>query len=138
MKTVLLSITCLISSLVLFLPAHAQHGPVTFAQLKDSMVIQPRPVVIELYTTWCSYCRIQEKQIKRSPALQQLLSEKYYFVTVNAESADFAAFNEIIDPLAFQRVAYPAWIILDTRYRMKDFHAGLLKSDVLEEWLKVK
>lgn len=138
MKTALLFITCLICSLVLLLPAHAQYGPVTFAQLKDSMAIQPRPVVIELYTTWCSYCRIQDRQIKRSPALQQLLSEKYYFVSVDAESADFAAFNKIIDPLAFQRVAYPAWIILDTDYRMKDFHAGLLKSDVLEAWLQVK
>ncbi|TWV96194.1 thioredoxin family protein [Chitinophaga pinensis] len=138
MKTALLSITCLICSLVLFLPAHAQHGPVTFAGLKDSMAVQPRPVVIELYTTWCSYCRIQEKQIKRSPTLQQLLSEKYYFVCVNAESADFAAFNEILGQVALQQLAYPAWILLDTNYRMKDFHTGLLKSGELEDWLIAK
>lgn len=138
MKQTLLSITCLICSLVLYLPAHAQHGPVTLAQLKDSMALQPRPVVIELYTDWCSYCRIQEKQIKRSPVLVQLLSEKYYFVNVNAESADFAALNEIIDPVALQRVAYPAWIILDANYRMKDFHTGMLTSSALMKWLKVK
>jgi len=72
----------------------AQHRPLTFAQLRDSMAVHPKPVVIKLYTDWCMYCRMQDRQISRDTLLQQLLSEKYYYVAFNAESHDPVIFND--------------------------------------------
>jgi thioredoxin-related protein len=128
------------------MPVLAQQGPFTFARLQDSMAAHPKPVVIKIYTDWCSYCRMQDMQIKRSPALQQLLSEDYYYVTLNAESRQPIVFNDttysfipfgtqgihaLAAKLMQHHAAYPAWIVLDTSYRMKAFHSGMLKDKTL-------
>ncbi|MCF6401319.1 thioredoxin family protein [Chitinophaga filiformis] len=131
---------------MLTVPVLAQQGPVTFARLQDSMAVHPKPVVIKIYTDWCSYCRMQDMQIKRSPALQQLLSEDYYYVTLNAESRQPIVFNDttysfipfgaqgihaLAAKLMQHHAAYPAWIVLDSSYRMKAFHSGMLKDKTL-------
>lgn len=151
MNKKLLSIIWLLGSTLLFLPARAQHGPVTFAQLQDSMRLHPRPVVIEIYTDWCSYCSMQNRQIKRAPAVQQLLSEQYYFVTLNAEARQPIIFNDTIYPfmpngdrgihalaakLMHQPRAYPTWVLLDTSWQIKGAYTGLLKPRELERFLR--
>lgn len=151
MKKKLLSIVWLIGSMLPFLPARAQHGPVTFAQLQDSMRLHPRPVVIEIYTDWCSYCRMQDMQIKRTPAVKQLLSEQYYFVTLNAESQQPLIFNDTLYPFMpdgnrgihalaakFMRQppSYPMWILLDTTWQIKGAYTGFLKARELEVLLR--
>jgi hypothetical protein len=95
---------------------------------------------------------MQEMQIKRSPALQQLLSEKYYYVTLNAESRQPIVFNDTaytflpsgahgIHTLALKLMppplSYPAWVILDASYQPKTFHAGMLKSTRLLDLLRL-
>jgi thioredoxin-related protein len=89
-------------------------------------------------------------QIKRTPALRQLLSEKYYFVTMNAEDRRPIVFNDTTYPfipagsrgihalaakLMHQPVAYPAWVLLDTAWQVKGFHGGLLKAGQLKAFL---
>lgn len=142
---------CIIYSILLTVPVLAQQGPVTFARLRDSMAIHPKPVVIKVYTDWCSYCKMQDMQIRRSPALQQLLSEKYYYVTLNAESREPIVLNDttysfvpygtggvhaLAAKLMPHHAAYPAWVILDTSYQLKAFHTGMLKDRLLINFLR--
>jgi thioredoxin-related protein len=132
-------------------PVLAQQGPVTFARLQDSMTAHPKPIVIKIYTDWCSYCKMQDRQIKRSPQLQQLLSEKYYYVTLNAESRQPIVFNDttysfmpygtagihaLAAKLMQHHTAYPAWVVLDTSYRMKALYTGMLKDKSLLDALR--
>lgn len=127
-------------------PVLAQQGPVTFTCLQDSMAIHPKPIVIKIYTDWCSYCKMQDMQIRRSPALQQLLAEKYYYVTLNAESRQPIVFNDtaysfipygaqglhaLAAKLMQHQAAYPAWVVLDTSYQLKAFYPGMLKDKML-------
>lgn len=142
---------CIIYGILLTMPVLAQQGPVTFAHLRDSMAARPKPIVIKIYTDWCSYCKMQDVQVRRSPALQQLLTEEYYYLTLNAESHQPIVFNDTtysfipygtqgIHALAAkfmqQHVAYPAWIVLDTSYRVKAFHSGMLKDRSLLSLLR--
>ncbi len=135
-----------IYSILLATPVLAQEGPVTFTHLQDSMAVHPKPIVIKIYTDWCSYCKMQDMQIRRSPALQQLLSEKYYYVTLNAESRQPIVFNDtaysfvpygaqglhaLAAKLMQHRAAYPAWVVLDTSYQLKAFYPGMLKDKSL-------
>jgi thioredoxin-related protein len=137
---------CIIYSILLTAPVLAQQGPVTFTQLQDSMAIHPKPIVIKIYTDWCSYCKMQDRQIKRSPELQQLLSEKYYYVALNAEDRQPIVFNDttyyfipygsqgihaLAAKLMQHQAAYPAWIVLDISYRIKISYTGMLKDKSL-------
>ena len=141
---------CIIYSTLLTTPVLAQQGPVTFTYLQDSMAKHPKPIVIKIYTEWCSYCKMQDMQIKRSPALQQLLSEKYYYVTLNAECRQPIVFNDttysfipygtqgihaLAAKLMEHHAAYPAWVVLDTSYRVKVFYTGMLKDKSLLAFL---
>lgn len=136
----------MIFAILLATPVLAQQKPVTFARLQDSMAVHPKPIVIKIYTDWCSYCKMQDMQIRRSPALQQLLSEKYYYVTLNAESRQPIVFNDttysfvpygaqglhaLAAKLMQHQAAYPAWVVLDTSYRLKAFYPGMLKDKLL-------
>lgn len=142
---------CLTYSILLTIPVLAQQGPVTFAHLQDSMAVHPKPIVVKIYTDWCSYCKMQDMQIKRSPALQQLLSDKYYYVTLNAESRQPIVFNDttysfipygtqgmhaLAAKLLQHHAAYPAWVVLDTSYQLKAFHTGMLKDKLLLDLLR--
>ncbi|MBW8688237.1 thioredoxin family protein [Chitinophaga rhizophila] len=132
------------------IPVLGQQGPVTFTQLQDSMQSHPRRIVIEIYTDWCSYCRMQDIQIRKTPALQQLLNEKYYFIRLNAEDPTPLTLNDTtytfirqgnqgIHALAARLipppVAYPAWVVLDTSYQVQKYYTGFLKSRDLLLWL---
>jgi len=142
---------CLIYTLLSGGVGYAQRGPLTFAQLRDSMAVHPKPVVIELYTDWCMYCRMQDRHIRRDTILQQLLSEKYYYVAFNAESRQPVIFNDTpytfipygtqgIHGLATRLMphclSYPSWIILNTALQPERVHAGMLKSSALRDFLQ--
>ncbi|SDF04147.1 thioredoxin family protein [Chitinophaga filiformis] len=137
--------------ILLTAPLLAQQGPVTFTYLQDSMAVHPKPIVIKIYTDWCSYCKMQDRQIERSPAVQQLLSEKYYYVALNAESRQPIVFNDttysfipygtqgvhaLAAKLMQHHAAYPAWVVLDTSYRTKALYTGMLKDKLLLEFLR--
>lgn len=146
MNMVRLFFICICYSLLPAVPALGQQGPLTFAQLHDSMALHPKPVVVKVYTDWCSYCKLQDMQVKRSPALRQLLTEKYYYVELNAESRSPIVFNDttysfipygtlglhaLAAKLMQQGAGYPAWVVLDSSYRVTAFRSGMLKDKIL-------
>ena len=116
---------------------------VSFAALPAKMNAESRPVVIKVYTQWCSICKIQDKQIEKNAALQKLLAEKYYYLELDAESKESIIFNDTaytyiphgssggIHALAAEfcgnKNAYPCWIFLNPRYEQLTQYNGLLK-----------
>lgn len=65
----------------------------TFEQLEDSLAVRPKPVFIDFYTDWCSYCRKMDKVVFTKPAVVDRLNTGYYAVRFDAESRDTVRFG---------------------------------------------
>ncbi|AWH85036.1 hypothetical protein HYN59_07810 [Flavobacterium album] len=144
----------IIISLLLLLTMAIGYGQksytVTFEDLPQKLGTEPRPILVKVYTTWCSVCRIQDKKIESHKELQQLLADKCYFVELDAESRKTILFNNreyrflgngsggmqsLAAALANPKDGYPTWVLLDSNYKFIGKHNGLVEAEQLKALL---
>lgn len=76
-----LLIICLLQSVIL----KAQLKVLSINQLEYAMKDQPKPVVVYLHTSWCSYCSLMERKVWKNNDVINRLNNDFYFVRLNAE-----------------------------------------------------
>lgn len=142
----------LVGILALNSNAQMKVSDVSFASLSDSLQKHKKPILINVYTDWCTYCKMQHRGIKKSKALNTLLSSEFYYLNLNAEEKETLDFNhksyrfkpsgtntgihELVTELGKGgEVSYPMWFILDSTYQMKYSFSGYLKPEELNKLL---
>lgn len=65
----------------------------TFEEAVELNKKEPRKILIDLYTDWCGWCKVMDKQTFKDPTIAKILNEKYYPVKFNAESSDTITFQ---------------------------------------------
>lgn len=134
-------------------PASAQPTPVPIGELTDSMRRHPKPALILISTDWCSYCRMQQAQLKKSRAWQHARSA-VYFSEFDAETKQPIVFNNTTyrftptgvatgsHELAFalgnidNRLAFPTWVLLNEHFEIVFKFPGVLKANELKKLLE--
>ena len=58
----------------------------TVGQAADKLQQEKRPVLIDLYTTWCGWCRQMDRKTYSNKQVEEYLEEKFYCVKVDAET----------------------------------------------------
>lgn len=128
--------------------AAQERYAITFNELALKMAEKPRPVIIKMYTGWCSVCKIQDKQIAKDKELQKMLAEDFYYIEFNAETREDILYNnrnyhfvhngksggvhELALLLLGKQPAYPGWVFLSPGYEILDVNRGLLKIGQLK------
>ncbi len=125
-----------------------------FQELAGKMKIDPKPVIIKLYTNWCTYCKLQDEQLKNRDTLSAYIQKNFYILNFNAESREDVAFNNTVYKFKPQglsggineltlslaretkELSYPYWVILDDKYNIRTWHQGYLKNKNLMLLLK--
>jgi thioredoxin-related protein len=54
---------------------------------------QKRPVVVDVYTNWCGWCRRMHKDVYDKPEIAEYLRKHYVTVRLNAEATDPASYE---------------------------------------------
>jgi thioredoxin-related protein len=54
---------------------------------------EKRPVLIDLYTDWCGWCKVMDKKTYSNKNVGQYVQDKFYPVKINAESHDAIQWN---------------------------------------------
>jgi len=67
---------------------------ITMAELKEKITTDPRPVLIDLYTNWCYWCKVMEKKTYGNEQVIRYINEHFYAVKVDAETKEPVAWGD--------------------------------------------
>lgn len=87
-----------ISLLLLFVShfSFAQDNQVnwiTFDQLDSVMKVQPRRIIVDIYTDWCGWCKVMDRKTYGDPQVADYINKHYYAIKFDGESKDPVVFN---------------------------------------------
>jgi len=105
----------------------------TFEEAIQKSKTEKRPVFIDVYTDWCGWCKVMDKNTFNDPKVAQLLNEKFYAVKFNAEQREDVIFDghtfkfvasgrngyhELAAALLNNQLSYPTVVFLDDEFKM--------------------
>ncbi len=99
----------------------------TLQEAQEAMRKEKRPILIDLYTDWCGWCKTMDKKTYTNPKVIAYLEANFYAVKLNAETKDAVTWNEKTYNfnsanrtndfalfLTYGRLSYPTTVIIPT------------------------
>ncbi|MDA0309190.1 MAG: DUF255 domain-containing protein [Bacteroidetes bacterium] len=105
--------------------------PLTWYSIEEALILnekEPRPVMIDLYTDWCGWCKVMDQRTFSNPEIARVLSTYFYPVKFDAEQKPevnfkgrifkFVAsgqrgYHELAAALTQGKLSYPTLVFLD-------------------------
>jgi uncharacterized protein YyaL (SSP411 family) len=122
---------------------------ISLTELAVAYQKEPKPIIIDVYTSWCGWCKVMDKETYGNDKVADYINKNYYAVKFNAESKDSATFagktygfnpaykaNDLAVYLLFGRMGYPSTVLLSTIDAQPAPLSGYLKPAELEPPLK--
>lgn len=147
MKTFLTVITILLSS---FTFAQKINWMTLEQATKASKENPSKPILLNIYTDWCGYCKKLDKETFVDPAVIKYVNDNYIPVKFNAETKEMVSFLGInytyIDGakanyLAFifsqGRLSYPATVVIDSKGNTEKLVFGYRSASDFKEDIKI-
>ena len=109
----------------------------------------PKKMFIDVYTDWCKWCKVMDKNTFQNPEVATYMNEHYYMVKFNAEgkesisydgkefkyvSSGRSGYHELAVALLQGKLSYPTVVFLDEGQKMLTPLAGYQE---VEPFLKV-
>jgi len=131
----------------------SQIKPVTFTDLEIQQKKNTKPIIIHIYTSWCSVCKIEFFELNKDKDLVKLINENFHFINFEAEktkekiifqgkefhysSNGNSGIHELVLALSKNKnqPVYPLWIVLDKNGNMIEYHEGLYTAKKMKRRL---
>jgi uncharacterized protein YyaL (SSP411 family) len=122
---------------------------ISFDELSKVYAANPKPILIDVYTSWCGWCKVMDKETYDNEKVARYINEKYYAVKFDAESTSPVLFNsksynydatnranELAVYLLSGRMAFPSTVFLSSPNAQPAPIPGFLKPTDIEAPLK--
>lgn len=114
----------------------ADEGPVkwiTFEQAVEKSKTTKKPIFIDVYTDWCGWCKVMDKNTFSDPLVAKVLNEQFYAVKFDGEQKGDVEFNgtvykyvgegsrgyhQLAAALLNNQLSYPTVVFLDENFNM--------------------
>jgi len=131
--------------------ANAQVNWMSIADLQTAMKKDERKVMVDLYTSWCGWCKRMDKATFQNPEIAKYLNDNFYAVKFNAEDqqtipfkgeehkfvpAGRKGYNELAYKFANGRMSYPTIAFLDEDLNRIDSYPGYKQPQQFDPLLK--
>ena len=129
-------------------------GPVkwmTFEAAVEKSKTEKRKIFIDLYTDWCGWCKVMDKNTFSEELIANILNEKFYPVKFNAEQRADVVFqgftfkfipsgnsgvHQLAASLLSNKLAYPSQVFLDEDFHIIQPIQGYQKPDEFHKIIK--
>ena len=129
-------------------------GPVkwmTFEAAVEKSKTEKRKIFIDLYTDWCGWCKVMDKNTFSEELIANILNEKFYPVKFNAEQRANVVFqgftfkfipsgnsgvHQLAASLLSNKLAYPSQVFLDEDFHIIQPLQGYQKPDEFHKIIK--
>ena len=143
----------IIASCALLISASASEPPreetkwYSFTDAVKLTQLDPRPIMIDVYTDWCGWCKRMDATTFRDSAVSEYLNTAFYAVKLDGESRDSFVFkgktykyvpngrrgyNELAAALMNGRMSYPTVVMLNEKAEMIQPIAGYKQAREFE------
>ena len=89
--------------------AGVEFKPLTFAEAQAQASAEHKFVMVDVYTDWCSWCKVLDKQTYSSDSVAAYVNANFVPVKINAEKGNGIAFA-----IARGVTVYPTILFIDT------------------------
>jgi thioredoxin-related protein len=102
---------------------------------------EPRVIFVDVYTTWCGWCKVMDRKTFANPSVIEYVNENYYAVKMNAENQDkfeFKGEQTTNAQLArtFRISGYPTVVLINDKFTKFTPRAGFRGPEDFIELLK--
>ncbi|MDE3250953.1 MAG: thioredoxin family protein [Bacteroidota bacterium] len=66
----------------------------SLADARKALETQKKPLLIDLYTDWCGWCKVMDKKTYSNPKVIAYIQEHFYPVKLNAETRETLNWND--------------------------------------------
>ena len=106
--------------------------------------LEPKMLFIDVYTDWCGWCKVMDKQTFTDPEVVNYINTNYYAVKFNAEREDPVTFRgqefkvveggrRGIHTLAYAllegQLSYPSYVYLNTNFQRVNVSKGFKPAE---------
>jgi len=121
----------------------------TFEEAIEKSKKEKRKIFIDVYTDWCGWCKVMDKNTFSEPKIAKILNDEFYPVKFNAEQREDVVFagttfkfvasgrngyHELAAALLNNKLSYPTVVFLNEDFKMIQPLPGYQKP---EEFHKV-
>jgi thioredoxin-related protein len=115
---------------------------ITFDEAYIKCKKNPRPIMIDVYTTWCGPCKMMSNQTFSNPQIAKYINDNFYAVKFDAETKDSVKFDKYVfvssdnsnpkAPHQFaasildNQLAYPSIVFLNNQIQRLDILKGFM------------
>ena len=105
----------------------------TFEEAIEKSKTEKRKIFIDVYTDWCGWCKVMDKNTFNDPAVAEILNTKFYAVKFDAEQREDIVFDnhtfkfvasggrgyhELAAALLNNKLSYPTVVFLNEDFAM--------------------
>ena len=121
---------------------------ITFNEAYKRCKKNPRPIIVDVYTTWCGPCKLMSSQTFNNPQIAAYINEHYYAVKFDAESKDSVKFDkytfvstdntnpkaphQFAASILDNQLAYPSIVFLNNQIQRLDIIKGFMNAPAFE------
>ena len=124
----------------------------SFEEAMEKNEKEPKPILIDIYTDWCGWCKEMDKKTFTGPEIQAYLKDNFHIIKFNAEQKEAIDFkgnkyewipvgrkgvNQLAMELLGSRLSYPTLVYLDENMNKIKSSPGFKKPEQLITELKV-